>query len=36
MSEGSFLFFMFLCFLIALLLDGEGGGGKRARLPVRQ
>lgn len=34
MSEASFSLFMTVVLILAILWDGDSGGGRRARLPV--
>jgi hypothetical protein len=36
MSNLSFQIFILVCVLIAILLDDEGGGGRRARIPINR
>lgn len=34
-SDAVYLLFLFICAWLALAWDSEGGGGKRARLPLK-
>lgn len=34
-SDAVYLLFLFICAWLAFAWDSEGGGGKRARLPLK-
>lgn len=35
LSDAVYVLFLLICAWLALACDSEGGGGKRARLPLR-